>query len=127
MNISENILKSNLKDINNDNVEIVPCNTNVILKFYDENPYRYIETTENGLILGIESKTHKSTDSGEIETNEPGVVCAKVIAVGPDCRNVKVGEDVYVSTFTSAPIPFRNKNYRAVTEQNIICRMVKND
>jgi len=127
MNIGENILNNNLKNINNDNVEIVPCNTNVILKFYDENPYRYIETTESGLILGIESKTHKSSDTGETEENQPGIVCAKVIAVGPACKNVKAGEDVYVSTFTSVPIPFRNKNYRAVTEQNIICRMVKND
>ena len=127
MNIGENILNNSLKNIKNDNVEIVPCNTNVILKFYDENPYRYIETTENGLILGIEAKVHKSNESGEMEANQPDIVCAKVIAVGPDCKNVKVGEDVYVSTFTATPIPFRNKNYKAVTEQQIICRMVKND
>lgn len=126
MNIGENILNNSLKNINNDNVEIVPCNTNVIVKFYEENPYRYIETTESGLILGIEATNHKSNDSGEIEENQPGIVCAKVIAVGPGCRNVQVGEDVYISTFTSVPIPFRNKGYRAITEQNIICRLVKN-
>lgn len=127
MNIGENIFNNNLKNIKNDNVEIVPCNTNVIVKFYEENPYRYIETTENGLILGIESKVHKSNDSGETEENQPGIVCAQVIAVGPECKNVKVGEDVFISTFTSAPVPFRNKGYRAITEQNIICRLVKND
>lgn len=116
-----------MNEINNENVEIVPCNTNVILKFYEENPYRKIETSESGLLLGVEAKIHKSNETGEIESNQPCIVCAKVIAVGPDCRNVKVGEDVYVSTFTAAPIPFRNKNYKAVTEQNIICRMIKND
>jgi co-chaperonin GroES (HSP10) len=108
-------------------IKIVPCNTNVILQFYKENPYKQIETSESGLLLGFEAKTHKSNETGEIESNQPGIVCAKVIAIGPDCRNVKVGEDVYVSTFTAAPIPFMNKNYKAVTEQNIICRMTKND
>ena len=127
MNIGQNILENNLKNINNEEVEIVPCNTNVIVKFYEENPYRYIETSENGFIFGIESKTHKSSDSGETEENEPGIVCAKVIAVGPGCKNVQVGEDIFISTFTSVPVPFRNKGYRAITEQNIICRMVKND
>ena len=127
MNIGESILNNSLKNINNDNVEIVPCNTNVIVKFYEENPYRYIETTENGLILGIETTNHKSNDSGEIEENQPGIVCAKVIATGPECKNVKVGEDVFISTFTSVPVPFRNKGYRAITEQNIICRLVKNE
>lgn len=127
MNIGENILNNSLKNINDDNVEIVPCNTNVIVKFYEENPYRYIETTENGLILGIETTNHKSNDSGEIEENQPGIVCAKVIATGPECKNVQVGEDVYISTFTSVPVPFRNKGYRAITEQNIICRLVKNE
>lgn len=127
MNIGENILNNSLKNINNDDVEIVPCNTNVIVKFYEENPYRYVETTENGLILGIEAINHKSNDSGEIEENQPGIVCAKVIAIGPDCKNVQIGEDVYISTFTSVPVPFRNKGYRAITEQNIICRLVKNE
>ena len=127
MNIGESILNNSLKNINNDNVEIVPCNTNVIVKFYEENPYRYIETTENGLILGIETTNHKSNDSGEIEENQPGIVCAKVIATGPECKNVKVGEDVFISTFTSVPVPFRNKGYRAITEQNIIFRLVKNE
>lgn len=127
MNIGENILNNSLKNINNDNVEIVPCDSRVIVTFYESNPYRYVETTENGFILGLETTTHKSNDSGEIEENIPGIVCAKVVAIGPECKNVTVGEDVFVYTPTSVPIPFRNKSYRAITEQNIICRMVKND
>ena len=104
-----------------------PCNTNVIIKFYDENPYKYIETTENGLILGIESKTHRSQETGEIEEHQPGVLWAKVIAIGPSCRNVKEGEDVLVNTYTAVPIPYKNEGYKGITEQNIICRMTEND
>lgn len=110
----------------NENIEIVPCNSNVIIQIYNDNPYRKIETTEAGLLLGTESKTHKSKETGEQETNMPIIVCAKVIAIGPDCKNVKVGEDVFVSTFTIVPVPYMNTGYRAVTEQNIICRMIKN-
>ena len=42
------ILNKNLKDINTNEVEIVPCNRTVVLSFYEKNPYRHIEVVENG-------------------------------------------------------------------------------
>ena len=127
-NIAENIIKKNTKDINNKNVDILPCNTNVVLEFYEDNPYRYVVTSENGLILGIEStKKYKSNETGEMEDSEEYIACAKVIAVGPACRNVKVGEDVFAVKHISNPLPFRKKGYRVISEENIICRLVEND
>lgn len=117
----------NIKNINTDEVDIVPVNTGVLLKFYDENPYRIIETTETGLIVGIEStKKYKSNETGELESNEEMVSCAKVIAVGPECKNVNVGEDVYCMRFRAIPVPFRKKGYYIMSEQNITCRIIKN-
>ena len=85
MNVADNILKTNTKNIKDIKTKIVPCNTNVVLDFYEENPYRAIETTENGLIMGIEStKRYKSNETGEMEDSEEYIACAKVIAVGPD-------------------------------------------
>ena len=85
-NIAETILKNNIKDINTDDVEIIPCNMNVILSFYDENPYRELETTESGLILGLDgNKRYKSNETGEMEDSEEYMAVAKVIAVGPTC------------------------------------------
>lgn len=127
-NVAENILRRTTQNINSKDVNIIPCNTNVVLEFYEENPYRTIETTDTGLILGIEStKRYKSNDTGEIEDSEEYIACAKVIAVGPDCKNVKVGEDVFAVKHIANPLPFRKKGYRVINEQNIICRIIEND
>ena len=53
-NVAKTIIEKNTKNINTKDVAIVPCNTSVVVDFYEENPYRAIETTESGLILGIE-------------------------------------------------------------------------
>ena len=95
-NVVQTIINKNTKNINTKDVAIVPCNTTVVVDFYEENPYRAIETTDSGLILGIEGgKRHKSNETGEIEDSEEYIACAKVVATGPACRNVKVGEDVF--------------------------------
>lgn len=126
MNISDNIIKKNTNNINTEDVDIIPCNLSVLVKFYDENPYRKVETTSSGLIVGIEStKMYKSNETGEMERNQEAVVCAKVIAVGPRCENVKVGEDVFVIRHICTPVPFRKMSYYMVSESNIMCRIVK--
>lgn len=126
MNISDNIIKKNTNNINTDEVDIVPCNLSVLVKFYEDNPYRKIEKSESGLIIGVEStKKYKSNETGEMENNEEIIVCAKVIATGPKCENVKVGDDVFVVKYIANPVPFRKMNYYMVSENNILCRIVK--
>jgi len=128
MSYVANVMNKNMKDVNTEEVDIIPVNTGVLLHFYDENPYRRIETTNSGLIIGIEStKTYKSDETGELETNDEAICCAKVIAVGPECKNVKVGEDVYCVKFRALPIPFRKQGYYIISEQNITCRIVKKE
>lgn len=123
--VAKTILNKNLKDIKTEDVELIPCNTNVILKFYEENPYRALEKTSSGLILGVDGNKHyKSNETGEMEDSEEYIAVAKVIAVGPACRNVEVGDDVYAVKHIAQPIPFRNLGYRAINEQNIISRIV---
>ena len=124
-NVAENILNKNKKDINTKDVYLVPCNTSVIVKFYEDNPYKQIDREANGLILGIEStKRYKSNETGEMEDAEEYIACAKVIAAGPGCKNVHPGEAIFCVKHLATPIPFRNKEYRAINEQNIICRII---
>ena len=126
MNYVTNVINKNVKNVNEENVNLIPVNTGVLLQFYDENPYRTIETTETGLIIGIEStKKYHSNETGELESNTEMVSCAKVIAIGPECKNVKVGEDVYCMRFRAIPVPFRKKGYYIMSEQNITCRVTK--
>ena len=125
--MADSIIAKQIDGINTDNVKLIPCNIGVIVKPYDENPYRTIEKTESGLIIGIQSsQQYQSNESGEIETNEEYITCAKVIAVGPFCKNVKVGEDVYVIKHILKPIPFRKAGLYEIDEQNILCRIVPN-
>ena len=120
------IVEKNTEGICVDEVDIIPVNNNVLIQPYLQNPYRHIETTASGLIVGIESsKTYKSNETGEIEQNNEVIKCGKVLAVGPACKNVSVGDDVYYTTYSEAKLPFRKKGYVIVGEGLLICRIVK--
>ena len=120
------IVENNMDGVDMSDVEIIPVNTNVLIQPYIQNPYRYIETTASVLIVGVESsKTYKSNETGEIEQNNEVIKCGKVLAVGPACKNVNVGDDVYYTTYSEAKLPFRKKGYVIVGEGLLICRIVK--
>ena len=109
---ADTIIEKNTEDICTDEVEIIPTNANILIK--------------SGLIVGIESsQTYKSNETGEIVQNDQVIKCGKVLAVGPACRNVNVGEDVYYTTFSETKLPFRKKGYVVVGENLLICRIVK--
>lgn len=123
---ADTIVENNLEGICTDEVEIIPINANVLVQPYPINPYRYIETTASGLIVGVESsKTYKSNETGEIEQNAEAIKCGKVLAVGPLCKNVEVGDDVFFTTYSEGKIPFRKKGYVIIGEGLLMCRIVK--
>ena len=123
---AKTIVENNMDGVDMSEVDIIPVNNNVLIKPYLQNPYRYIETTASGLIVGVESsKTYKSNETGEIEQNNEVIKCGKVIAVGPACKNVNVGDDVYYTTYSEAKLPFRKKGYVVVGEGLLVCRIVK--
>lgn len=125
-NVANTIVENNLEDVCLDEVNLNPCNANVLILPYEKNPYREVNITESGLIVGIESsKTYKSNETGEIEQNNEVIRCGKVIARGPACKNVKVGDDVFFTTFSMAPVPFRKKGYVMVGENLLVCRITK--
>ena len=123
---ADTIIENNLDGIYEGEVDLVPVNANVIVKPYLQNPYRNIETTESGLIVGVESsKTYKSNETGEIERNNEVIKCGSVIAVGPACKNVEVGDDVFYTTYSEVKLPFRKKGYVVMSETLLICKVVK--
>lgn len=125
-NVAINILKRSMENIKTEDVDIIPCNRNVLVEFYPENPYRTIETTDTGLILGVEStKKYKSNETGEMEDSQEYIDIAKVIAVGPNCTNCVPGEDICLVRHIAVPVPFRKKNWYMIDEANVLCRFVK--
>lgn len=104
------IIENNIEDVYTGEVEIIPINNNVLIEPYIRNPYRNIETTASGLIVGIESsKTYKSNETGEIQQNTEVIKCGRVLAVGPLCKNVEVGDDVFYTTYSEGKVPFRKR------------------
>ena len=101
----------------------------VIIKPFEKNPYREIKTSASGLILSagdLFADTYKSDDTGEMERAEQFIACGTVISAGPECKYVKPGEDIYYRN-SVVPVPFNSMGYYAISEQNIICRVIEKD
>lgn len=123
---ANNIVENNIEGIYEGPAQVIPCNAAVLVKPYPVNPYRKIDTTASGLIVGVESDhTYKSNETGEIEQETQTVLCGRVLAVGPACQNIEVGDDVYYTTYNRIPIPFRKQGLEIVSETLIMCRIVR--
>jgi hypothetical protein len=123
---AENIIENNVEGIYEGECDLIPCNATVIIKPYEVNPYRKVDKTASGLIVGIESdKTYKSNETGEIEMSHDVIRCGRVISKGIACQNVEVGDDVFFTTYSMTPIPFRKEGLVAVSETLLICRIIR--
>ena len=99
---------------------IMPLYTTLLVEFYNENPYE-VKQTETGLKLT--TGMHESSDSGEIEQKDTWYRVAKVLEVGPDCKYVHAGDDVYLDVRSCRPFPWMGGIYWNAAEQNVIAVM----
>ena len=98
-------------------LEMLPVGVNLIILPYPENPYKkFIE----GNIIVDTSSIFLNPDTGEMDKNELLVKAAKVIEVGPDCKYVRPGDDVFYPTRVTSPIPFMSMGYLLINEPNIV-------
>ena len=105
--------------------KVVATGYTVIFTTYDENPYREVKTSASGLIMSGDmfQDRFRSDNTGEMEEAEQFISCGKAVSVGPECKYIKEGEDFYYRN-SKVPVPFRSNGYYAISEQNIICRIV---
>ena len=106
-------------------LELIPISNKVLILPYPENPYRKA-ITSSGLIIPLNPQ-FQNPESGQQDNLKEGIVCAKVIEVGPECKWLKEGDDIYIRNVGAAPVPFDRRGYWAISEQNVICRIVDND
>jgi len=99
-------------------IELVPWGNRVVIVKYPENPYRQI--VSKGGILIPDKVAIKNDQTGEEQYLEEGIVCGKIIEVGPDCKQVRVGDDVFYQKNTSYPIPFMNMGYVQTSEPQLL-------
>lgn len=97
--------------------EIMPLYSRVLLQFYEENPYEQ-KTTESGLKLT--NDVFESPDTGNLEKKDFFCRVGNVIEAGPDCKYLKVGDDVIMDTRNCSPLRFMGNVFFTTAEQNII-------
>lgn len=99
-----------------DGLEIKPTSNNLLVKPYKKNPYEKAEVRKSGIILDSDAATFTNPDSGEEEEEQVGIIVGRVIEVGPECKWVKPGDDVYYMFNSIIPIPFFRQGFQCVAE-----------
>lgn len=99
-------------------LEILPMFNKIILMPYPQNPYKKV--MQGSLIVEFNGD-FLNPDSGEKDTLNQLVGCAKVIEVGPECKFLKPGDDIYYDTRTVYPVPFMSMGYQLTSEPQILC------
>lgn len=124
LEMAERLSKDNEGAKNCDNYELFATGFTVIYEPYEKNPYRKLKTSASGLIYGFDAGgVYMSNETGELEKAELGIAWGKVISAGPECKYVKVGDDICFRNY-GVPVPFDSKGYCAISEQNVICKTV---
>ena len=99
-------------------LELLPMGAKVILLPYPSNPYKRVM---NGNIIVEYDGSFQNPDTGEKDTLKSIVSCAKIIEVGPDVKQVKVGDDVFFDNRSTYPVPFFSMGYLLTSEPQLLC------
>lgn len=99
-------------------LEMLPTFNKIILLPYPQNPYKKVM---QGSIIVDYNGDFTNPDSGEKDRLKELIGCAKVIEVGPECKYLQPGDDVYYDTRTVYPVPFMTLGYVLCAEQQILC------
>jgi hypothetical protein len=108
-----------------DGLEIKPSGFNILVKPYLDNPYEQLEVRESGIVLDNGASEFSNPDSGEDEKQTAAIIVGRVIEVGPDCKWVKEGDDVYYHFGSIVPIPFFRQGLQCVAEPRILMLLNK--
>lgn len=104
-------------------LELMPLDRRIIIMPYPNNPYRKIM---EGSIIVDYAETFKNPDSGEYDQMAAGVICAKVIEVGPECKYIKEGDDIFCQNGVLVPVPFFSSGYQTLSELQVLAVVNEN-
>lgn len=101
-------------------MEIKPMYSYILVKPYAENPYQKIEITGAGLIIPKAGDYTVVDPTDGVEKKEENfTVVANVIEVGPTCKYVQAGDDIYYRRAQGVPVPFFRQGFEVVDEHQI--------
>lgn len=112
--------KNKQKEINDriEKLELVPMANKILIQPYPVNPYRKV--VEGNIIVDY-TGSFMNPDSGEEDNLKELIGCAKVVEVGPECKYVQNGDDIYYDTRTAYPLPFMSMGYKMLSESQVLC------
>lgn len=105
------------------NIEIMPLQTYVLVKEFEENPFqRIVRDSKSGLIIdtGGLAPQYKNTDNGQIEEEEQYIKVGVVQEVGPECKYLKEGDAVFYPKNASIPVPFYKQKLIQINETRVL-------
>lgn len=99
-------------------MEIMPQGMYILCRPYLTNPYQKVEVKGN-IVVPIYDGTFVNPDSGKLDKEEQLSVVANVIEVGPLCKWVKPGDDIYYRKSQGIPVPFFRQGFEVVAETQV--------
>lgn len=109
--MEQGLLLDNGKRIN-------PLSNYVFIKEIDDNPYIQ-KKTDSGLILP-HTGLQMSQETGQLEKLDQIIKFGVVVAAGPGCVSLRVGDDVFYDGRGARVLPILEGGYRHINEQNIM-------
>jgi co-chaperonin GroES (HSP10) len=104
-------------------VEIMPLQTYILVKEFEENPFqRIVRDTKSGIIIdtGGLNPQYKNTDNGQIEEEEQFIKVGVVQEVGPECKYLQPGDAVFYPKNASIPVPFYKQKLIQINETRVL-------
>lgn len=111
--------KTKQKEINDRlaTLEMYPTINRLVILPYPKNPYRKI--MEGEFVVDYDG-SFDNPDSGERDATEAGITCAKVVEVGPECKHVQPGDDVYYDSRGAYPLPYMSQGFKIMSEPQVL-------
>lgn len=102
-------------------LNLLPLNSYVLVKPFDENPFRKMTISKEGIITRVDKPEVYNNDTGEIEEANLVEQVGVVVEVSPLCRNkIKRNDYVIYRSGQGLPVPLFGTDYEVLAEQSIL-------
>ena len=105
-------------------LEIMPLMNYILVQPFAKNPYSVLKTQGNIIVGGYEGN-FLNPDTGEQDQEENFIVVGTVIEVGPECKYIREGDDIFYTKTSLVPVPFLGKGFQIVNENRVIVTINK--
>lgn len=100
-------------------LEIMPLTNYILARPFNKNPYVALKMKGNIVLEGYNGN-FLNPDTGETDQEEQMIVVGTVIEVGPECKYVREGDDIFYTKNSLVPVPFFGKGFQLINENRVV-------